>query len=171
MSALQRDLTSPIVKQRLQSARLITFWIQVVLGVTGTLSWFWFVFGLFFGRYISSPGITIALWTSLLTLVALGGSAYLNWKLQPLTTEAASANLHPHLQRLVYLSLGGAFLAIICSAALVGDLFSNTVFRQVPITFQTSGLLLAVASTNVTLAHLTSLTGLLWVYGILDRVE
>lgn len=71
---------------------------------------------------------------------------------------------------MLYVSLIGAFLAVISSSAQVGDLLVRAFFlRQASFFDEQWDFLLITVNNNVTLAHLISLTCILWIYGLFDR--
>ena len=71
----------------------------------------------------------------------------------------------------MYVSLVGAFLATISSSAQIGELLVNVFFYLQANTFEERwDFLLVTVNNNVTLAHLISLTCIMWIYGLFDRL-
>lgn len=151
------------MRSRLRKAGQISFWVQIVLGVISAIFWLVALAGQIstFGQV--SPGSQLAIWFTLLTLLTLAFNGFLTFQYWQ-TSETG------RLRIVLYASLAGAFLAAISSAAQVGELLASLFFRQTLVGRQEGwGLLLTTVNTNITLAHLVSLTAVLWIYGILDR--
>lgn len=161
-------------RQRLARVGAVSFWIQVALGVTSGLCWLFVIFGRLFGRFgfSDSAGTNLATVTVLLSLLTLAGSLFLTFRqfkdAQMLNGDRLSV-ITIWLRRLLLVNLAGILLSVISSAAQTGELLSSTLFGRFSVTFEIPGLLLAVASTNITLSHFISLVFVLWVLGILDQ--
>ncbi|WP_017326596.1 DUF3611 family protein [Synechococcus sp. PCC 7336] len=150
------------MRMRLRRAGKISFWVQAAIGVLSGIFWL-VVLAAQIANGIQSFGSTIALWATLATLLTLAGNCLLTFRYW----RGAETS---RLKIVLYVSLIGAFVALISSAAQIGDLLSSLIFRQVLVARQEEwGLLLATINTNITLAHLSSLTAVLWIYGVLDR--
>ncbi len=167
------SLTLERQQARMRFGGKASFWVQAVFGATASVSWLIVTIGLrgFTGL---SFGALIAFWATLLTLLTLGGNLYLTWQYWQLGKgpqgSLSSTATPQQMQRVIYISLAGAFLALISLAAQVGDLLGSYFFLQIAVgRFQVLGLLLSVANTNITLAHLISLTSALWINGVFDR--
>lgn len=165
------------VRQRLEWGSKISLGAQAGLGLTASLSWMFVLFGRLFNRigYAEGAGTVLAFWTVIFSLVTLGVTIYLTWVSQKVARRlradpaAAVVGVLNHLQLLIYVSLIGILLSIVSSAAQVGELLSSSLFSRFSVRLEIPGLLLAIASTNITLAHFTNLSFILWVYGLLDR--
>ncbi len=149
-----------LMRSRTRTVGKFSFWLQVGIGVASGFSWLFALTGQI-NRGFPSIGSQLAVWVTLVSLLLLGGNSFLTfryWK----SRETRS------LKIVLYLSLAGAFLAVISSAAQVGDLLASLIFRATLVTQQEVwGLLLAATNANITFAHLFSLTGVLWIYGII----
>lgn len=162
------------MKSRLRLTRRFGFWFQAILGATALLLWFGFLIGQNTVYRDDSLGAVIAFWFTLFTLLTLAAGLFFNWRyLLHAERRSASADalsqldLPKQLQLVTYISLIGAFLALIGMEAQVGELlarmFSRTQANQV------TGVLLLAANINVTFAHFVCLAGVLWITGVLDR--
>ncbi|MGF1574415.1 MAG: DUF3611 family protein [Cyanophyceae cyanobacterium] len=179
MSSTERDslrtaATLERSRQRLARMGAFSFWIQVALGVTAGLSWIFVIFGRLFGRFgfSESAGTNLATVTVFLSLLTLLTSLFFTFRqfkdAQNLNGDRLSL-LVVWMRRLLLVNLAGILLSVISSAAQTGELLSSTLFGRFSVTFEIPGLLLAVASTNITLSHFVSLVFVLWVLGILDQ--
>ena len=140
----------------------ISFWFQATIGVVSGIFWLVVLAGQIANGF-PSFGSQLALWVTLFTLLILAGGCFLTfryWK----SRETRN------LKMVLYISLIGAFLAVISSAAQIGDLLTSLIFRQALVARQEEwGLLLATINANVTFAHLISLTAVLWIYGTIGK--
>jgi len=159
---------------RLRLTRRFGFWFQGVLGATALLLWLGFLIGQNTVYRDDSLGATIAFWFTLLTLLTLAAGLFLNWRyLLHAERRSASAtasgqfDLPKQLQLVTYVSLIGAFLALIGMEAQVGELLAR-IFARTQAN-QVTGVLLLAANINVTFAHFVCLAGVLWITGVLDR--
>ncbi|MGQ9836920.1 MAG: DUF3611 family protein [Cyanobacteriota bacterium] len=163
------------MKSRLRLTRRFGFWFQAVLGATALLLWLGFLIGQNTVYRDDSFGAILAFWFTLLTLLTLAAGLFFNWRYllhadrrQQVSADSLSRlDLPKQLQLVTYISLIGAFLALIGMEAQVGELlarmFSRTQANQV------TGVLLLAANINVTFAHFVCLAGVLWITGTLDR--
>lgn len=150
------------LRARLRRAGQISFWFQAILGVLSTFFWVIALVGqLSFGGV--PIGATAALWTTFATLLTLALSCLLTFRYW-------RSGVTQQLRLVLLASLLGAFLAVISSSAQIGELLASAAFRRTLVgRSEEWGLLLAITNTNVTLAHLISLTCILWIRGIFDR--
>lgn len=149
------------MRSRARRVGQFSFWVQLVLVVLAVIFWpITLVAQLGFG---SAAGSLVALWITLAAIAILGATAFLTF--QYWRTGSLS-----QLQRILYANLLGAFLALFASATQIGELLFSIFIRQ-SIAGRSEGwsLLTATLDTNITLAHLVSLTAILWIYGVLDR--
>ncbi|MEN9203665.1 MAG: DUF3611 family protein [Thermostichus sp. DG_1_6_bins_120] len=162
------------MKSRLRLTRRFGFWFQAVLGATALLLWLGFLIGQNTVYRDDSAGAVIAFWFTLFTLLTLAAGLFFNWRYllhadrrQASADSLSQLDLPKQLQLVTYVSLIGAFLALIGMEAQVGELlarmFSRTQANQV------TGVLLLAANINVTFAHFVCLAGVLWITGALDR--
>ncbi|MEM9155923.1 MAG: DUF3611 family protein [Cyanobacteria bacterium J06642_2] len=153
-------------KERMRSrARRIgqfSFWIQLVLVVLSLI--FWPIALIAQSGFGSVPaGSVLALWITLAAIGILGATTFL-------TFQYWRTGSLDQLKRILYANIFGAFLALIGSATQIGELlFSFFIRRTLVGQAEEWSLLIATLDTNITLAHLISLTSVLWIYGILDR--
>jgi hypothetical protein len=162
---------SPL-QARLALASQISFWIQAVLGVIAILLWVVFLFWQLGTYRDSSSGAWLAFWMTVLALASLAASVFYTWrylwrKKRRTTLALDGWAALGQLQPLIYVTLAGVFLSMIGLEAQVGELLARLFFRTQSTQF--SGVLLLAANLNVTLAHLVTLTSLLWTCGVLDR--
>ncbi len=162
------------MKSRLRLTRRFGFWFQAVLGATALLLWLGFLVGQNTLYRDDSMGAFIAFWFTLFTLLTLAAGLFFNWRylLQAERRSVSAAtpsqlDLPRQLQLVTYVSLIGAFLALIAMEAQVGELLVRLFTRT--LSTQTAGVLLLAANINVTFAHFVCLAGVLWITGALDR--
>lgn len=150
------------LRSRLRRAGQVSFWSQAILGVLCTFFW---VIALV-GQLSFSPvsvGATAALWITFATLLTLALNCLLTFRYW-------RSGITQQLRLVLLASLLGAFLALISSSAQIGELLASAAFRRTLVgRSEEWGLLLAVTNTNITLAHLISLTCILWIRGTFDR--
>ncbi len=155
--------SSDQMRKRMRRAGKISFWVQTVLGILSTIFWTISVVGQLSSIRQGTAGGDIARWVTLATLISLGCNTLFTfryWK----------GGESRRLRIVLYVSLIGAFLAVISSSAQVGDLLVRAFFlRQASFFDEQWDFLLITVNNNVTLAHLISLTCILWIYGLFDR--
>lgn len=150
------------MRSRMRRAGGFSFWFQAVIGVLSGIFWLIALLGQL-ATGTPSFGSQLAPWVTLFSLLILAGNCILTFRYW---RSRESRNL----KTVLYIGIIGAFLAVISSAAQIGDLLASLFLFQTLVSRQEGwGLLLATVNTNVTLAHLISLTAILWIYGILGK--
>lgn len=150
------------MRSRARKVGTFSFWIQLVLAILSIIFWPLSFIGQ--TSYSNIPvGSTIALWITLLSIIVLGVTTFL-------TFQYSRTGSLSQLKMILYANLFGAFVTLISLASQIGDLLFNLFIRASIVSrAEAWGLLLATIDTNITLAHLISITVILWIYGILDR--
>lgn len=150
------------MRSRARKVGAFSFWIQLVLTILSIIFWPLSFIGQ--TSYTNLPaGSTVALWIMLVSILVLGGTTFL-------TFQYSRTGSLSKLKLILYANLFGAFVALVSLAAQIGDLLFNLFIRASIVSrAEAWGLLLATIGTNITLAHLISITIILWIYGILDR--
>ena len=148
---------------RMRKAGQISFWVQAILGILSAIFWTISVLGQLSSVRQGAPGGAIARWVALATLISLGINTLLTFRYW-------RGGETGRLKVVLYVSLIGAFLATISSSSQIGELLVNVFFYLQANTFEERwDFLLVTVNNNVTLAHLISLTSVLWIYGLFDR--
>ena len=155
--------SSDQMRKRMRRAGQISFWVQIVLGILSSIFWTISVVGQLSSIRQGAPGGVVARWAALATLISLGLNTFFTfryWK----------GGEKTRLKAVLYISLIGAFLATISTSAQVGELLVDVFFfRQSNFFEEQWDFLLITVNNNVTLAHLISLSSILWIYGLFDR--